>query len=315
MSAAEHAVPASRECPECGGRDRFYYIAQPHNGGKPYWRCRVCDHTSGERANATPYDIKPRTPDEINEAHYAYTVIAERCQALLWRPEGAAALAYLRSRGFTDSTIRAARLGWCGDGAALLVDLFYNDRRAYDGAVEGGLRKRQGVPRKVLIHTITIPYYLDETCVLLRGRMLHPRLGDPKYLSPAGPLYAGGTPIWYGHRHIAARSAVIVTEGEFKALMAWQEWRAGRVAIPTIASSGVQYLPRPMINVLYGKTVYLAYDNELPHPGEVLSPADQALHTNGAKLRRAGVTVKVITLPRNDGVAKVDLDSYILANR
>ncbi len=308
---------SNRPCPECGGNDRFYYIAAPQNGGKPYWRCRQCNHTTGDSSAAaiTTVDTKPRTAAEITEAQYAYTVVAQRCMDALWSTDGANALAYLRGRGLTDATIRAARLGWCGDGTKLLVDLFYHDRRAYDAAMSAGLSKHQGVPRKVLDRAITIPYFVDDTCVLLRSRALHPQPGQPKYISPAGPLYAGGTPFWYGHRHIAAASSIIVTEGEFKALVAWQEWRAGRVAIPTIASCGVSYLPWPMIQALRGKTVYLAYDSEDPHTGEILSPADQAIRTNGAKLRRAGITVKVITLPRRVDVPKVDLDSYILANR
>src|SRR6516165_2211919 len=30
----------------------------------------------------------------------------------IWHPEGAAALAYLKGRGLTEATIRAARIGW-----------------------------------------------------------------------------------------------------------------------------------------------------------------------------------------------------------
>ncbi len=38
--------------------------------------------------------------------------LVEEAAARLWTPEGADALAYLRGRGLTEATIKAARLGW-----------------------------------------------------------------------------------------------------------------------------------------------------------------------------------------------------------
>lgn len=309
----------NRPCPECGGHDRFYLITNPNNGGNPYWRCRQCDYTEphdeelGEVAPDHSSRQQPRTATEIAEAHTAYTAVAAYCADQLWTKAGSTALAALRKRGLTDDTIHAARLGWCGDGAELFTWLFYHNQPVYDGALIGGLRKRQGVPRPVCKQTITIPYFDGDTCVLLRGRKLAPQRNDPKYLSPNGPLYAGAPPRFYLHATLDQQPAVILTEGELKALAAYQEWKAGRSPLPCVATSGVMYLPPTLINALRGKVVYLAYDNEEPKRGYRQSPGDVAVGRNGAKLRAAGIAVKVIELPRKPGQVKVDLDSYLAA--
>lgn len=314
----------NRPCPVCGGVDRFYLITQPSGGGDPYWRCRQCDYTEpyigDDDSDFAGADHASRqrtlTAAETAEAHYAYTVVAERAAKKLWSNEGANALAYLRKRGFSDAMIRGAQLGWSGDGADIFCDLFYHDRRAYDAALLcAGLRRRQGVPRPILRKTITIPYRVDGAVVLLRGRMLNPRPNDPKYLSPAGPLYAGARPSFYLHHALKDAPAVILTEGELKALAAHQEWRAGRSPLPCVATSGIMYLPPALIEALHGKLVYLAYDNEPPKRGQRDSPGERAISRNGAKLHDAGIAVKVIELPRPDGAGKVDLDSFILDQR
>ena len=79
----------NKPCPVCGGTDRFYLIAQPNDGGEPYWRCRQCDYTephlSDDESDYAGHDHSSRqrllTREETAEAHYAYTVIAARCAA------------------------------------------------------------------------------------------------------------------------------------------------------------------------------------------------------------------------------------------
>lgn len=314
----------NKPCPVCGGVDRFYLILQPTGGGDPYWRCRQCDYTEPHIGDddsdyaGVEHGSRQRvlTAEETAEAHYAYTVVAERATKKLWSKDGANALAYLHARGFSDAMIKGAQLGWSGDGADIFADLFYHDRRAYDAAfLVAGLRRRQGVPRPVLRKTITIPYLAGGVVVLLRGRVLDPRPNEAKYLSPAGPLYAGAKPVFYLHHVLADAPAVILTEGELKALAAHQEWRAHRSPLPCVATCGITYLPPALIDALKGKLVYLAYDNEPPKRGHRESPGEKAISRNGAKLHDAGIAVKVIELPREDGAGKVDLDSYIRNQR
>lgn len=318
------AQSLNKACPVCGGTDRFYLITAPSSGGDPYWRCRQCDYTEphtgdddGDYAGADHVSRqRTLTPAETIEAHYAYTVIAERAAANLWAVGGREALDYLRGRGFSDPMIKGAGLGWSGDGADIFTDLFYHDRRAYDAAfLCAGLRRQQGIPRPILRRAITIPYRVNGVVKLLRGRVLKPRPRDAKYLSPAGPLYAGARPVFYLHHVLEGASSVILTEGELKALAAHQEWRAGRSPFPCVATSGIMYLPPACMDALQGKIVYLAYDNEPPKRGERESPGEKAIGRNGAKLRDAGIAVNVMTLPRPNGGGKVDLDSYILDQR
>lgn len=312
----------NKPCPICGGVDRFYLIAAPTNGGAPYWRCRQCDYTEAHEEDDGLDNARmdhgsrhePRTKEQIEESYIGYTAVALHCAEALWTKAGKAALDYLRDRGLSDAMIRGAKLGWCGDGMEVFRDLFYHNKPAYEGAMTGGLRKRQAVPRPVCQHTITIPYMDGDTCVLLRGRKLHPKPGE-KYFSPAGPLYAGGEPRFYLHHVLQDAPAIILTEGEIKALVAHQEWRAGRSPLPCIATTGIYYLPPSLIATLQGKVVYLAYDNERPKRGERLSAGERGISRNGKKLSDAGIAVKVIELPRGKYQDKTDLDSFILSER
>jgi hypothetical protein len=323
-----------RPCPVCGGKDRFAFIQSPRNGGRPFWWCRQCNHTEAaveaDIAEVTPETKRLHSPVEVHGIYRAYAEIAQRCATALWAPDGRSALTYLRQRGLEDATIQAMNLGWCGDGYALLRQLWYEEYRAgvlklaepysissvIDMATLGGLRKPNWQPQPILYGgVITIPYMAGGKCVLLRSRRLNPEVGQAKYLSPSGPLYAGGQPQFYLHDSLRGASSVILTEGEFKALAAHQEWRAGRLSLPTIATPGIGYLSPDLIAALRGKTVYLAYDAEAPRFGDAHSPGDLWVRRNGAKLTRTGIKVKVILLPRPDHLNKVDLDSYILANK
>jgi DNA primase len=253
------------------------------------------------------------TPEQIADVQYAYQVIAEACAERLWSPAGAYAVQYLLKRGLSKPTIRAAGLGLSDEPTRLFEELWRHDSRAYRGALFGGLRKRQAVPRGVMIDTIIIPYRFDGRCVLVRGRKLHPQPDAPKYLSPACPLYSGAEPRFYLHDVLADTDQVILTEGEFKALAAHQAWIDGRSPMPCAATAGISCLPNSLIACLRGKTVYLAFDSEDPRPGAKLSPGDAATLKHGARLRKQGINVQVLTLPRPAGVAKMNLDSYLLA--
>jgi len=308
----------NRPCPACGGDDRFYLVPHPRTGGPPFWRCNQCPYTeryagdlSSDPFVASAAAPPARSVDELNDVQDAYGVVARRCVETLWARDGTSARTYLHGRGLEPDTIRALGFGYCPDGEQLMRELWRTDERAYWGAYLGGLRKRQGIPYAVLRGTITIPYWSDGRCVLLRGRKLHPQPGWPTYLSPAGPLFASGAPRFYLHDLLHGADGILLTEGELKAAAAYQAWRAGDSPMPCIATCGVGYLPDALIAHLRGKTVYLVFDNEAPKPGERLSPAEQAILRHGPRLRRQNVTTRVVTLPRPAGVQKVDLDSYL----
>ncbi len=122
-------------CPWCGGQDRFRvwpYAARPR-----YW-CRHCEKKGDaiqylrdwdglsyreacERLNiplaeSSRIQRPPQPPPLATAPNPAWQMKAqafcEACDYTLWTPTGAKALAYLRRRGLTNETIRAARLGY-----------------------------------------------------------------------------------------------------------------------------------------------------------------------------------------------------------
>ena len=132
-------------CKACGGSNRFYVQDAAGRGGCALYRCRECgisgdaitwlrqieglsyhdaltelgmtQHAWGGagRGRYRPQVIAAE-PDPVDAPGAAWQQAAlqhvERSEAALWAPEGARALAYLKGRGFTEQTIRAARLGY-----------------------------------------------------------------------------------------------------------------------------------------------------------------------------------------------------------
>jgi hypothetical protein len=270
-----------RPCPRCGGSDRFYLVAKPRNGSAPFWICNQCRFYEAADPHATTVaePLRQLSPAEIRQVQQGYAAVAEWCAAYLWSAEGARALEYLRSRGLNDETIRSAKLGYhpnTPDGGAG-PDLWRNEPTAYAGAVLGGMFGPQGRPKQILRGAITIPYYAGRVCTLIRGRKLDGQ--GAKYLSPAGvSLYAGDTPTLYNHNALAGQDTVLLTEGEFKALLPWQH------GLAAVAQPGVSYFPASFHNMLANKTVIVCYDAETRRDPFQLSPGERGTLATVAKL-------------------------------
>lgn len=266
---------AGRPCPRCGGTDRFFLVARPRNNGDPFWICGQCRHVEGATAGeAERSPLRTLTAAELQLAQQGYGAVADWCAQYLWTPteDARAALAYLRARGFRDDTLIAARLGFHPDSPADTLGrvLFHRDHDAYRGAQLGGVLGPQGQPKWLLRGAITIPYYAGGVCTLLRTRKLDAAPGK-KYLSPAGvALYGGGEPTLYNADVLADKEVkeVVITEGEFKALLAQQH------GIPAVAQPGIGYFPDRWVHALARRSVVIAYDVEArkdpftPSPGE-----------------------------------------------
>jgi Zn ribbon nucleic-acid-binding protein len=299
-------------CPQCGGTDRFFLVAQPRNGGTPFRLCRQCNYHESATPNEV-YDFPPKrtlTVEQQQHAQRGYAAAARWCAEQLWEPGGAAARAYLRQRGFSDDTIRAMGLGFHPDTwqDVLGSAIFKQDVDAYDGMQLGGLTGPQGKPKNLLRGTITIPYTAGATCTTLRTRKLNPGT-EPKYLSPAGvDLYTGATPTFFLHDVLEQTDAIILTEGEFKALAAWQAWQEGVLSLPAIAQPSVGYLPDVLIDALRGKTVYLCYDSEQRKDPFELSPGERYTIQHGEALTGLGVKQRLVTLRARQKQARKDDD-------
>jgi len=141
--------------------------------------------------------------------------LVEACEHALWDEKGKRALDWLRGRGFTDETIRAARLGWNG------VERF-DDPNRWD--LTAG--KKVCAPVGVVIPWI-------DGGALWRVQFRRLDLGnDPKerYVQVRGSADA-----LYGADEVDARRSVVLCEGAFTSLAVRQS--AGDLCVAVAAGS------------------------------------------------------------------------------
>jgi hypothetical protein len=145
---------------------------------------------------------------------FARTVV-ERAEAALWSDRGSGARAYLRARGLTDATIRAARLGlWVEDSYA---DGVFPDNRVW-------------VPRG-----ITIPWYDGVEVAMVNVR--RPAGSDPKYWAVRGSRRGG---IYPSRDVIVTGRPLIIVEGEFESWLLIQELAGLLAPAITLGTAGDQ---------------------------------------------------------------------------
>ena len=259
--ASTHGGEYAGPCPFCGGRDRFR-VWPEDKGGR--WWCRQCERSGDatayrvERGDLTPTEAgRLRHVDDGAQGSALRSVAAPRhagrlgppgpdwqqrarafCEyaaAQLWEtPE---ALAYLRGRGLSDDTIRAAGLGW-------------NPRDWHEAPNRWGLtRKRRGW----LPSGWVIPWELQGA--LWRVNVRRPE-GDPKYIGPAGFSNA-----LYGADALACGRPAILVEGELDALTIRQA--AGDMVAPVATgSTGGARRPRWVARLATASTVLVAFDTD-----------------------------------------------------
>ena len=252
-------------CPWCGGDDRFRYWPD-HPSGKPRFWCRGCGRRGDDvdlmvklrgmstrdalaavgrdRIGARPViRFGPARPQErpLEPPGDAWRTRAEhwaqRAEEALWAGSGARAREYLNGRGFTDATIRAARLG------LVAAD-------TYEPGESWGLPgdKRIWIPRG-----IAIPWRLAGAIWRLNIRR---PARDPKYIGPAGSV--GGL---YGLDGVRDGQPAVLVEGEFDALAIAQQAGDLVAAVATGSTSGGRH--SSLIALLRRASSYLvAYDGD-----------------------------------------------------
>ncbi|MCD6552443.1 MAG: hypothetical protein J7M16_00375 [Anaerolineae bacterium] len=232
--ASTHGGEWAGPCPFCGGEDRFR-VWPNHPSGKGKWWCRGCGRHGdaidylrqrdglsyaealavlglqkapnlAQNRRSTTKGLIIRGGQE-KHAEQAFCCGSEpptresipvqeavgRCQTILWQDVGKKARAYLHKRGLKDETLRAWGIG-------------YNPK---DQRVAGLF-----FPRGVVI-----PWTVGGRLWLVKVRRPVPPLPGPKYQQ----LKGGGKGALYGLDHLAGRQAALICEGEFDALLAWQE--------------------------------------------------------------------------------------------
>lgn len=257
----------SGACPRCGGRDRFHVKT---HAGRGYFFCRKCHPdrgdaieymrwvhgmSTGDAIRALGGDTTAplqsvrrapiaRQPDEFPPCErwqHRAQAFAEGCAAYLWTPAGARALAYLRSRGLADDTIRRHLLG-------------YNPKWRKAAGADWGLLDRDTVNAAA---GITIPHQVAGQFWAVRVRRLNADgtayAGPNKYVA-----VTGSRPALFNADAIRATGRVVMFEGEFDAMLAQQHAPAA-VACVTFGSESKAPSLRWCV-ALRGLPVVVAYD-------------------------------------------------------
>jgi len=273
-------------CPVCGCRDANF------NKVKGVWRCWHCP-SSGfivDEEGKSVYTVSEvETPlFDIPEIRKLYSSLADKFHESLTSE----ALTYLKGRGLTEDTINNFKLGFCSTD-------FYDEYSS--GVAEDSGIVYQSYP--VLSNRIIIPYFFENEVTDLRGRILDCityKKNTPTYLSLAGNHKSRGAEFLFNHDIIGKSDRVIITEGEFKALLAIQ------YGFPIVATPGVFAWNKEWSKLFKGKEVILAADNE--NKSGLRSPA----YLMTKLLKKEIPQLKVAVLFKTFKQEKVDIDSLII---
>ncbi len=252
-------------CPFCGGDDRFVVWIKSSDGKPAFW-CRKC----AVKGDAIDYamlkynlDFKgaiswlglPRhyissrpqetivTDDEPPCHSWQQKVgeLLEKAQSTLWSHAGYNVLDWLHTkRGFTDETIRQAKLGY------ISADL---EQNCLDWGIQGD--------RFVIPRGIVIPCFADGVFWYVKVRRLVPSTEPNKYLQVKGGKCLSLYPAWY----MQGKDNVFVTEGEFDALLL-QQHAGDRIDVLTLGSASNRLSPFWMPRLASGKAFWIATDND-----------------------------------------------------
>lgn len=248
-------------CPFCQGVDRFR-VQPNHPGGKGLWYCRGCGEERWhdaidyvrrrdglsfreacdrlgvivQQARATtrrnPPKAKPTVKQEATLPTWdtaAALAVVEECEAALWADAGAKARKWLTARGLADDTLRHWRLGYSA------------------GQEAHGLF----VPRGIVI-----PCFVGKSLWYIKVRRPVPPLPGRKYKH-----VKGGRPALYGLDFLSGKDAVVICEGEFDAMLLWQE--AGDLVDTVAVGSATNRPALPFLAHLAGATRWLvSLDND-----------------------------------------------------
>ena len=261
-------------CPICGGAKTDGFVVQPEAGR---WLCRKCtagkwrtvidyvalrdnldphDHeqlaeicrralgseppTTGSRAARPARYIQPAAAPPGEQWQRAALALVDACEAALWAPGGARALAYLHKRGLTDSTIKRYRLG-------------YNPETCWAPAEDWGRPGDSDNPI-YLPRGITIP-------CLVRGEAWYIKIrqpkGEPKYIQPRG-----SRPAIFGADDLIGADLAIFTEGEIDAMTLYQAMGDFAACATLGASTNLPDLATFGVYLRGGKTFLEVYDND-----------------------------------------------------
>lgn len=206
----------------------------------------------------------PSEPPPVDWQVAAWQVV-ERAEETLWSIKGEQALDYLTGRGLEGKTIREARLG----------------------IVPGGYRQWRSIAGLNVPCGITIPWITGEMLWAVKVRRA---AGQPKYAQIAGGSSGG----LYRGDALAGAKAVLFTEGEFDALLAYQEAEPLVTAV-TMGSASAWLPQRWILDLVPAPLILAAYD------------LDQAGSKGAARLQALSRRVHVVRVPWGKDITEYHL--------
>lgn len=286
VSGSEWAGP----CPKCGGTDRFHVKA---SGA---WMCRQCSPKWGDvigymqwlhnldfraAVEALGGTLQPTGRGSTPKSSPPSAPISARFtdQALPgpeWQEKGAAfvewaqgrlaanqeAMNYLLYRGLLPETIKAARLG-------------YNPVELTRPGSPWGLSDRLIIARGWII-----------PCYTAAGALAYIKIRQPEGIDPKYKIIKGGHKALYGGDRVQGRPDLILCEGEFDSLLAWQAV-AGVADVVTLASASANPAADDLPLLAKARRIWAAYDT------------DKAGQEGAAKLAALSGRIKRLAWPEN----------------
>lgn len=193
-------------------------------------------HQLARRAGIPIPEADPRKASRDEKLRAANRKALGFYQRALRSPGGARARAYLKERGLTESAITEYGLGYAPDRWDDLTTALEKSGFTKAALVEAGLAReaRRGSHHDFFRHRLIVPI-LDSQgrAAGFAGRSLDG--SEPKYInSPDSPVYRKRSVLYGLHRArsvIRRERSVVLFEGYFDCLSAWQAGIAGAVAV------------------------------------------------------------------------------------
>jgi len=301
-------------CFHCGaGGDIFDYVTDRYNCTFPEAIKTICDIYNIPYQEISPEE-KAKYEKKRKEEKDVRALIKE-CFKWYHKSMTDEQRVYLHSRGLTDETIDHEWLGYAPSGNARGKHIWKKHGKEIMPTFEKtGLifKNNDGTYRDRYQDRYVFPYWHRDQIVFSIGRSIDPDIEEEKkyvkhlthsekypYVSDVAVKHV----IW-GEDLVRGKKEVIITEGIIDALLAKQ------IGYDVISPVTVKFSDHDNERLAEltknAETVYLINDNEKSGAG--LEGAKKTARV----LTKAGINVKIVTIPRPDHIEKVDLADFIV---
>jgi len=273
-------------CPVCGCSDANFNISKLT---WRCWHCPACGRITTEDGYVAVEEQEIKL--DVDAVRELYTELADEYHKDITD----VAVSYLKTRGITEETIRHFKLGFCSDK--------YYEQYSNDLAKDCGIVNRD---YPALFNRITIPYIVDDMCVDLRGRKVGSGItykqNTPTYISLSGSHESRGAVFPFNYDIIKNNKRIIITEGEFKAVVGHQ------YGFPVIATPGIFGWQSSWKSILKDKEIILVADFDSVFGFN--SPAYMMTNIVSKDIRN--LKVGLLYLASNGNKEKIDIDSLLI---